>query len=212
MCTSLLVRRCDPLEIDHSNDYLAINRPTWSSLIQMIPSFNGGVYCLVSMLSLAYSCLMDFKGHIIDVSASLICEKWICTRSTAVKFGIPFGPVLKHGPRSLSSMRVNEYMKLICRKNLTVLMGLRVMHLCIAPRSRGIFINICSNVYGKYTMSILDMTRKMVNYAWSGWSQGKPWWRTEAVLTCKSIVRIGHRGERPIEPSSSWFLPKFPSG
>jgi hypothetical protein len=26
MCTSRLVRRCDPLEIDHSNGYLAINR------------------------------------------------------------------------------------------------------------------------------------------------------------------------------------------
>ena len=61
-------------------------------------------------------------------------------------------------------MQVNEYMKLICRKNLTV-MGLRVVHLCAAPPSRGIFVNIRSNMYGKYTMSILDMTRKMVNYA-----------------------------------------------
>jgi len=61
-------------------------------------------------------------------------------------------------------MRVNEYMKLICIKNLTV-MGLRVALYGAAPQSRGIFINICSNVYGKYTMSTLDMTRKMVNYA-----------------------------------------------
>lgn len=136
--------------------------------------------------------------------------RWICTRSTAVKFGIPFGPVLKHGPRSLSSMQVNEYMKLICVKNLTV-MGLRVV-LCTAPQSRGIFINICSNVYGKYTMSILDITRKKVSYACALWSQVKTWWRYEAVLTCKSIVGHVYRGERPIEPSSSWFLPKFPSG
>jgi hypothetical protein len=42
-------------------------------------------------------------------------------------------------------------------------MGLRV-HSC-APPSRGIFINTCSNVCGKYTMSVVDMTRKMVNYA-----------------------------------------------
>ncbi|KZO89836.1 hypothetical protein CALVIDRAFT_491330 [Calocera viscosa TUFC12733] len=28
----------------------------------------------------------------------------------------------------------------------------------------------------------------------------------------KSIVKFGYRGERLIEPSSSWFLPKFPSG
>ena len=32
------------------------------------------------------------------------------------------------------------------------------------------------------------------------------------VLTCKSITGAGYRGERLIEPSSSWFLPKFPSG
>jgi hypothetical protein len=63
---------------------------------------------------------MDFKGHVIDVSASLIREHSTCARSTAVNFGIPFGPVLKHGPRSLSSMQVNEHMKLICRRNLTV--------------------------------------------------------------------------------------------
>ena len=55
-------------------------------------------------------------------------------------------------------------------------------------------------------------TRKMVNYARAGRSQRKLWWRTAAVLTCKSIVRPGYRGERLIEPSSSWFPPKFPSG
>ena len=52
----------------------------------------------------------------------------------------------------------------------------------------------------------------MVNYAWAGRSQGKPWWRPAAVLTCKSVVRPGYRGERLIEPSSSWFPPKSPSG
>ena len=55
-------------------------------------------------------------------------------------------------------------------------------------------------------------TRKMVNYARAGRSQRKLWWRTAAVLTCKSIVRPGYRGERLIEPSSSWFPPKCPSG
>ena len=55
-------------------------------------------------------------------------------------------------------------------------------------------------------------TRKMVNYAWRGRSQRKLWWRTVAVLTCKLIVAAAYRGERLIEPSSSWFPPKFPSG
>ena len=55
-------------------------------------------------------------------------------------------------------------------------------------------------------------TRKAVSYARAGRSQGKPWWRSAAVLTCKSFVGLGYRGERLIEPPSSWFLPKFPSG
>lgn len=32
------------------------------------------------------------------------------------------------------------------------------------------------------------------------------------MLTCKSFVKPGYRGERPIEPPSSWFRPKGPSG
>ena len=62
------------------------------------------------------------------------------------------------------------------------------------------------------SMSIFVRTRKMVNYACEGWSLGKLRWRLVAILTCKSFVIHGYRGERLIEPSSSWFLPKFPSG
>jgi len=44
----------------------------------------------------------------------------------------------------------------------------------------------------------------------------KPWETVveagRAVLTCKSFVRVWHRGERLIEPPSSWFPLKFPSG
>lgn len=65
---------------------------------------------------------------------------------------------------------------------------------------------------GRWSMSARARTRKMVNYAWAGRSQRKLWWRSVAVLTCKSVVRPGYRGERLIEPSSSWFPPKFPSG
>ena len=65
---------------------------------------------------------------------------------------------------------------------------------------------------GRWSMSARVRTRKMVNYAWAGRSQSKLWWRSVAVLTCKSVVRPGYRGERLIEPSSSWFPPKFPSG
>ena len=62
------------------------------------------------------------------------------------------------------------------------------------------------------TWSVNVSTRKMVIYACLERSWGKLWWKFVAVLTCKSIVGVEHRGERPIEPSSSWFPPKFPSG
>jgi hypothetical protein len=62
------------------------------------------------------------------------------------------------------------------------------------------------------SLSVHVGTRKMVNYARTGRGQRKLWWRSAAVLTCKSIVRSGSRGERLIKLSSSWFPPKFPSG
>ena len=62
------------------------------------------------------------------------------------------------------------------------------------------------------SVSVIVGTRKMVNYVWVGWSQTKVWWRFIAILTCKSFVISEYRGERLIEPSSSWFSPKFPSG
>ena len=39
-----------------------------------------------------------------------------------------------------------------------------------------------------WRLSVHVETRKMVNYAWTGRSQGKLWWRPVAILTCKSIV------------------------
>ena len=61
-------------------------------------------------------------------------------------------------------------------------------------------------------LSMYVGTRKMVNYACAGWRQEKFCWRTAEILTCKSFFRHEYRGERLIEPSSSWFPPKFPSG
>ena len=55
-------------------------------------------------------------------------------------------------------------------------------------------------------------TRKMVNYIYAGWRQWKFWWRIVTILTCKSFIIHGYRGERLIETSSSWFSSKFPPG
>ena len=109
-------------------------------------------------------------------------------------------PVLKHGPRSLTYVRVYEWQT----------------HMRNESNSGWTFFghNPPATILREtgLSVSIHVGTRKMVNYAWIGWSRGKPRWRLVAVLTCKSIVKFGYRGERLIEPSSSWFPPKFPLG
>ena len=108
-------------------------------------------------------------------------------------------PVLKHGPRSLTYVRVLEWQTPMRNESNS---GRTFGHYPPATilRKKGL------------SVSIHVGTRKMVNYAWIGWSQGKLWWRLVVILTCKSIIKFGYRGERLIEPSSSWFPPKFPSG
>jgi len=63
-------------------------------------------------------------------------------------------------------------------------------------------------------VSISIETRKMVNYTWTWWSQVKTWWKLALCGTDVQIVTAWfmYRGERLIEPSSSWFPSKFPLG
>ncbi|KAJ8361809.1 hypothetical protein AAFF_G00420350 [Aldrovandia affinis] len=56
---------------------------------------------------------------------------------------------------------------------------------------------------GRWSVSACDRTRKMVNYAWAGRSQRKLWWRSAAVLTCKSVVRPGDTEPRARPTSRS---------
>ena len=62
---------------------------------------------------------------------------------------------------------------------------------CLVQRRRipGAFATIpaCRGT-GRRTESVHAGTRKMVTYARPGRSQGKLWWRSAAILTCKSIV------------------------
>ena len=107
-------------------------------------------------------------------------------------------PVLKHGPRSRLLSQVCGWQT------------------CTRNESNGYEFLRCNgrlrSIERGLSFSDKGRTRKMVNYVWVGWSQGKLWWRLVAVLTCKSFVKLEYRGERLIEPSSSWFSPKFPSG
>ena len=106
-------------------------------------------------------------------------------------------PVWKHGPRSLVWMR--DFGKL----NSVIVGNLDRDYLINLIETRAVFFP--SN-------SIYTGTRKMVNYTCAELSQEKFCWKLETILTCKSFVGYEYRGERLIEPSSSWFPPKFPSG
>ena len=89
---------------------------------------------------------------------------------------------------------------------------LRLAQVGFLPSGGTHYRPVSSSTQVRRSKSVHVGTRKMVNYAWVGRSQRKLWWRSVAILTCKSIVKLGYRGERLIEPSSSWFPPKFPSG
>ena len=158
-----------------------------------------------SMVSVTYfvpflrhhRCVGDVAGY---------CVGWLFVSSRCWRNGCHW-PVWKHGPRSLTYMRVFGWKTRDakwkwrwpshCGRN-------PVFEWEALSTDRSLVIDL--------SKSISVGTRKMVIYAWTGWSQGKLWWRLEAILTCKSFVWFGYRGERLIEPSSSWFPPKFPSG
>ena len=123
----------------------------------------------------------------------------------------PSRPVLKHGPRSLTRARVVWRYETRERKETEARHG-RARSDPAPARGREHDRPTAAALSGRPSESVPVGTRKMVNYAWEGRSQRKLWWRTVAILTCKLIVLPGYRGERLIEPSSSWFLPKFPSG
>ena len=115
-------------------------------------------------------------------------------------------PVLKHGPRSLTCTQVAR--SCLGLRGVMKVTGYDTRKRVAVAAHR--FSLIQMGIW--WSRSVYVGTRKMVNYAWARRSQRKLWWRSVAILTCKSIVRPGYRGERLIEPSSSWFPPKFPSG
>ena len=89
-------------------------------------------------------------------------------------------PVLKHGPRSLTCARVCE-LKIHGRNESDRYDWPKKP--CSNDRPWSMVIGL--------SMSAAVRTRKMVNFTWVGWSQGKLWWRLVAILTCKSIVKSG---------------------
>jgi hypothetical protein len=123
----------------------------------------------------------------------------------------PVRPVLKHGPRSLTCLRVEGFYETWRRREIEGRSRTGPGGTPVHPE-RGRGAPPARLASARRSRSTHAGTRKMVNYACAGRSQRKLWWRSVAILTCKSIVKLGYRGERLIEPSSSWFPPKFPSG
>jgi hypothetical protein len=151
---------------------------------------------------------LAFGGWLVGLGwfCRLVIRRWVDRYSTR--------PVLKHGPRSLTYMQAEQ--SWIGLVGALKEIGMMCYHYPSCNRL-GWYTAIPARDMSSLprlsrSFSIYVSTRKMVNYARARWSQRKLWWRSVAILTCKSIVRSGYRGERLIEPSSSWFLPKFPSG
>ena len=174
------------------------------------------IYVVRFTLACAFCLILFARGSAWDSSSvlSVLCPSvafakmwccWLILLDLAVvsawrHYGFVIRPVLKHGPRSLTCMRVFELQTLGHRE-----IDWMITH-CV-PHQQWLILRMINP-----RLSIYVGTRKMVNYACAGWSQGKLWWKSEAILTCKSFVWHEYRGERLIEPSSSWFPSKFPSG
>ena len=157
-------------------------------------------YSLMIILRSAFgmlSCLSAAKVRSTACSVLFLVVEWCVFTVPGCWLNGSIRPVLKHGPRSLTYAQVCGWQTRMRNESDS-------WYICANDRPR-------SSERG-LSMSVEVRTRKMVNYAWVERSLGKLRWRLVAILTCKSFVKSGYRGERLIEPSSSWFPPKFPSG
>jgi len=91
-------------------------------------------------------------------------------------------PVLKHGPRSQTDAQGRSYFKYSLSYWKGELLAILGVHTKRMPNT--------NRPSRRLSLSVPVWTRKVVNYAWTGWSPGKPRWRSVAMLTCKSLARF----------------------
>lgn len=77
-------------------------------------------------------------------------------------------PVLKHGPRSSTHIRVLDILMIMCEMKVTFL-----VRYCYFTEGSG----ITGRSFWIWVERICAETRKMVNYTWGAWSQRKLWWK-----------------------------------
>jgi len=104
-------------------------------------------------------------------------------------------PVLEHGPRSLACMQAIYSLLYNCKMKVSR----------INKKNTHQRLIVWVEVY-KLGPERLWIIPELVEVG------GNPDGRSPTVLTCKSLVRVRYRGERPIEQSGSWFYPKYLSG
>lgn len=129
------------------------------------------------------------------VKSDYNCAVWIL-------LGDKDWPVLKHGPRSLAYVRADMIEITTAKWKWTIFQCVPTLYRqCLM--SYVVLDWVIVHILGPERLWIIP---ELVEAG--GNSGGGPC----AVLTCKSLVRVGYRGERPIEQSGSWFPPKFLSG
>ena len=156
----------------------------------MLSDYRKCVSIATLMQSWTLTSVMMLSSWLCFLHTLLSCKVW-CSKNSGNR------PVLKHGLRSLTYRRAAK-----CK----IYLRNEIVMISYSSISRDF------PIMEDTMMSRYARTRKMVNYSWAEWSQGKLWWKFVALLTCKSFAWLGYRGERLIEPSSSWFPPKFPLG
>ena len=119
----------------------------------------------------------------------------MCHEACPLKQLCVFGPVLKHGPRSLTHVQVHGWPT--CMRNAND-------HWAVCTSSQPINWERVEHEHVCYDPKDGELCLRK--------NQGKPWVRLATVLMCKSFVMLGYMAEKLIEPSSSWFPPKVPSG
>ena len=168
---------------------------SWSMYICSCMSNDVIICCIEHYSQHAASYSEHLCNYCVSSLIYMRCMCYIRNRSLWMQY-VNILPVLKHGLRSLMCVRVRDCDNSLHNKCNHVLLTY------VAGKS----------AWTSLSTSMRIRTRKMVNYANEGWSLRKLRWKPIAILTCKSFVKQWYRGERLIEPSSSWFPPKFPSG